>query len=115
MKTKAIEQEKVGIMLACGLSKKEIASKTGKSINTVSKETDNLFKSTGCHNLADITRHMISRYSGIPSEDILINALHDLTVGLAVAFVIWVAAQPEAIEEINLALSTVANYLSKVL
>lgn len=115
MKTKAVEYEKVGILLACGYSKKEIAAKTGKSINTVSKESDNLFKSTGCHNLADITRFMIRRYSGIAVEDILINAMHDITVACAAVFLTWCALQPEVAEKVNTMISTVANFLSNIL
>ena len=109
MKTPDVEQQKVGLMLACGFTRKEIAAKTGKSVNTVMKQTDSIYKKTGSRNLADITRHMISRYSGFPSEDILINALHDLTVGLAVAFIIWVAAQPEIIEEVNSVVTSLIN------
>jgi DNA-binding CsgD family transcriptional regulator len=113
MKTKSIEQEKVGLMLASGFSKKQIANETGKSINTVSKETDNLFKRTGCHNLADITRFMVNRYTGIPVEDVLINAMHDLTVLVAAAFLTWCALQPEVAEKVNDSLSTIANILTK--
>jgi DNA-binding CsgD family transcriptional regulator len=113
MKTKCIEQEKVGLMLASGFSKKQIAMQTGKSINTVSKETDNLFKRTGCHNLADITRFMVNRYTGIAIEDVLIHAMHDLTVLVAAAFLTWCALQPETLEKINASLSTVANILTK--
>jgi len=112
MKT-TVEQNRVGLMLASGFSKKQIAAETGKSINTVSKETDNLFKRTGCHNLADITRWMVNRYTGIPVEDVLINAMHDLTVLAAATFLTWCAMQPEVAEKVTHALSTVATFLTK--
>jgi len=113
MKTKAVEHEKVGIMLASGYSKKEISLKTGKSINTVSKETDNLYKKYHCRNLADITRFMIARYSGIAVEDILIRAAHDATIAVAVVFLAWCAVQPETLEKITAALTTVNNFITK--
>lgn len=107
--------EQIGIMLSLGFTKKEIAAKTGRSVNTIDNQAQSLYRETGSRNLADITRHMISRYSGIPSEDILINALHDITIGLAVAFVTWVALQPEVAEKVNSAFSTVANYFYNIL
>lgn len=103
------ELDKIGIMLSLGYSKKEVAQKTGKSVNTVDNQTQSLYRETGSHNLADITRHMISRYSGIPSEDILIHVLHDITVGLAVAFLAWVSVQPEVAEKLNEMVSSIFN------
>ena len=107
------EPDRVGLMLASGYTKKEIALKTGKSINTVSKETDVLYKRTGCRNLADITRFMISRYSGIAVEDILIRAAHDATIAVAVVFLAWCAIQPETLEKLASALTTVTNFLNQ--
>jgi hypothetical protein len=109
MKTKAVEHERVGLMLASGFSKKQIAMQTGKSINTVSKESDNLFKKTGCHNLADITRWMVRRYTGIAVEDVLIHAMHDLTILVAATFLTWCAFQPEVAEKLNAALTSLFN------
>lgn len=112
MKTKAIEQERVGLMLAFGLSKKEIAAQTGKSINTVSKESDNLYKRTHSRNLADITRWMVGRYTGIPVEDILIHAMHDITVLAAASFLGWCALQPEVAEKVNQMLTSFTQIIS---
>lgn len=103
------ETDRVGILLASGFTKKEIAAQTGKSINTVSKETDNLYKKTNCRNLADITRYMIARYSGLPVEDILFRAAHDATIAVAAAFLGWCAMQPEVAEKLNAALTSLFN------
>lgn len=107
------ETDRVGILLASGYTKKEIAAQTGKSINTVSKETDNLYKKTNCRNLADITRYMINRYSGIPVEDILFRAAQDATIAIAAAFLGWCAMQPEAIEKFNEAFTKLATMFTQ--
>lgn len=107
------KRDQIAIMLSLGFTKKEIAAKTGRSVNTIDNQAQSIYRETGSRNLADITRKMISRYSGIPSEDILIHALHDITVGLALAFVTWAALQPELAEKLNSAFSTIANFLSK--
>jgi hypothetical protein len=52
--------EKVGIMLAGGYTKKEIACIMHRSIHTISQETRVLYQRTGSRNLADITRKMIT-------------------------------------------------------
>ena len=54
------QTEKVGIMLAGGYTKKEIACIMHRSIHTISQETRMLYQHTGSRNLADITRKMIS-------------------------------------------------------
>ena len=110
---KITETDRVGLLLASGFTKKEIATQTGKSINTVSKETDVLYKRTGCRNLADITRFMIARYSGIAVEDILIRAAHDATIAVACVFLAWCAVQPETLDKLASALTTVTNFLTK--
>jgi len=101
MKTKAVEREKVGLMLAQGFTKKEVANELGKSIHTVNQQTRRLYEKTGSRNLADITRAMIDRYSGINTEDIIINAMHDITILAAVAFFAWVAIQPDVIDMVK--------------
>jgi hypothetical protein len=110
---KITETDRVGLLLASGFTKKEIAIQTGKSINTVSKETDVLYKRTGCRNLADITRFMIARYSGLAVEDILIRATHDATLAIAAVFLAWYAMQPETLEKIATSLTNVSNFLTK--
>jgi DNA-binding CsgD family transcriptional regulator len=106
-------EETVGLMLAEGFTKKEVATQLHKSIRTVDRQTDDLYKKTNSRNLADITRFMVNRYTGIPVEDVLIHAMHDLTVLVAAAFLTWCALQPEMLEKLNSALSTVATFLTK--
>ena len=56
METIAAEEKKVGILLARGYTKKEVAQKLDKSVHTVGKQTSRLYEKTGSKNLADITR-----------------------------------------------------------
>ena len=107
METNAIEREKVGLMLASGFTKKEIATKFDKSVNTVNKQASRLYAKTGCRNLADITRYMIARYSKVPVEDVLINAMHDITVLAGIALIMWAALQPEVIEMVKTSLYSI--------
>ena len=107
METNAVEREKVGLMLASGYTKKEIATKFDKSVNTVNKQASRLYEKTGSRNLADITRYMIARYSKVPVEDILINAMHDITVLAAVALLVFAAFQPEVIEMVKTSLHSI--------
>lgn len=103
-------EETVGIMLAKGFTKKEVANHLHKSVRTIGRQADDLYKKTGSRNLADITRYMIRRYSGISVEDILINAAHDLTIVVAAAFLTWCALQPEVAEKLNAALTSLFNH-----
>lgn len=99
--------EEIGIMLAMGYTKKEIAAKTGKSVNTIDNQAQELYRRNDCRNLADITRKLIQRYSGIPVEDILINAIHDSLLLAGIAFGIWAALQPEILNSVKAAFSEV--------
>lgn len=107
------KKHQVGIMLALGYSKKEIAQKTGKSVNTIDNQAQDLYRETGSRNLADITRWVIERYTGVPVEERLINLAHDLTIAVAVAFLTWVSFQPETMDRLSTALSNVVNILTK--
>ena len=73
------EMDKVGIMLAQGLTKKEIAIRTGKSVCTINAQARKLYERTGSRNLADITRWVISQHCGISVDKVLIKALNDIT------------------------------------
>lgn len=95
------ETEKVGIHLALGYSKKEVASKLRKSVNTVSKQADIIYKETESHNLADLVRKLVKRYTGIPVEDVLINAMKDTMLVVAVAFLVWALLQPEVLQKVS--------------
>jgi len=106
-------EENVGLMLAKGFTKKEVATRLHKSIRTVERQSDMLYKKTGSRNLADITRFMIARYSGLAVEDILIRAAHDATIAVAVVFFAWCAVQPETLDKITAALTTVTNFITK--
>lgn len=97
--------EEIGLLLAMGLTKKEIAAKTGKSVNTIDNQAQELYRKNECRNLADITRKLIQRYSGIPVEDILNHAIHDALIIIAVAFGIYAAIQPELIDTVKAAFS----------
>jgi DNA-binding CsgD family transcriptional regulator len=83
-------EKTVGILLANGFTKKEIANRLNKSERTICRQADDLYKKTGSRNLADITRNFIQRYTGLPVEDILINAMKNSLVFLAIAFIAYV-------------------------
>lgn len=100
MKT-AVEETRIGIMLAEGLSKKEIACKTGKSIFTVNEQARRIYARTHSRNLADITRWIINRYTGIAVEDILTNALHDLTIVGIVGLFTYILSTPGTMEQLG--------------
>jgi DNA-binding CsgD family transcriptional regulator len=104
-------EEIVGLMLAEGLTKKEVANNLHKSIRTIGRQSDMLYKKTGCRNLADITRFMIARYSGLAVEDILIRAAHDATIAVAALFLAWCAMQPETIDTLKATLTNLATSL----
>lgn len=95
MKTNAVEREKVGLLLASGYTKKEVATKLNKSFHTVNMQARSLFEISKSRNVADLTRFMVRRYSGIPVEDIIINALHDLSLVVAGAVLFYIFSQPE--------------------
>jgi len=69
------QQIRVGLLLASGYTKKEIANMTGKSFHTVNQETRILYQKTGARNLADITCNMVSLVSHIPVRSLLTEAL----------------------------------------
>lgn len=94
MKTKAVEREKVGLLLAAGYTKKEVANKLDKSFHTVNMQARRLFEISNSRNVADLTRFMVRRYSGVPVEDIIINALHDLSLIVAGAALFYIFSQP---------------------
>lgn len=107
METKAVEREKVGLMLAQGFTKKEVANKLGKSVHTVSQQTRRLYEKTGSRNLADITRYMVGRYTNLPVKDVLINAMRDITILAAVAFCVWVSSCPGVLEMVQTSLHSI--------
>lgn len=80
MKNISPAEKTVGLFLAHGFTKKEIANKLNKSERTIGRQADDLYKKTGSRNLADITRFIVRRYTGIAVEDVIINALRDLTI-----------------------------------
>lgn len=65
----------VGIYLACGFTKKEIASKMKKSFHTINEEARVLYQETGSRNLADITCCMIATITKLPVREMLWNQL----------------------------------------
>lgn len=101
MKTEIMKRDQVALLLAAGYTKKETATRLNKSENTVRNQTDDFYKRTGCRNLADLTRYIVTRYSGIPVSDILINAMRDITVGVAVGLFTWLITRPGALEQIS--------------
>ena len=104
METKICKsEEKVGLMLASGLTKKEAANRLGKSFYTVNEQTRHLYEKLGCRNLADLTRKMISRYSGIDTEELLVRAMHDslyLLPVVAVAMILVFMDQDGLIDQV---------------
>jgi DNA-binding NarL/FixJ family response regulator len=69
------QQIRVGLLLASGYTKKEIANMTGKSFHTVNQETRILYQKTGARNLADITCNMVTYLTHIPVRSILEDAI----------------------------------------
>lgn len=88
-------EELNGILLSQGYTQKEVANIRNKSTRTISNQVDRFYKKTGCRNLADLTRFMVHRYSGVPVEDVLLNALHDLSLVVAGAVLFYIFSQPE--------------------
>lgn len=88
------------LLLSQGYTQKEVANMRHRSTRTISNQVDRFYKKTGCRNLADLTRFVVKRYSGIPVEDIIINALHDLTLMIAGAAIFYILTQPTAQVEI---------------
>lgn len=107
-------EEKVGLMLSSGFTKKETANKLGNSEKTICRHADSLYKKTGSKNLADITRFFYMRYTG-SREDILIKAVHDSLVVGVVLFSVWVANTPEAQGMMKAALSEISTALNPVI
>lgn len=104
---KLSQTDKVGLLLAAGHSKKEVAQQLGKSINTIDNQAQMLYRKTGSRNLSDITRFFVRRYTGIPVEDILINAIKDSLILAAVIFGIWAFFQPEILNEVKTSIHNV--------
>lgn len=100
MKATIIKRDQVALFLAAGFTKKETANKLHKSENTVRRQADDFYKRTGCRNLADLTRFVISRYTGIHVNDIIIRAMQDITIGVAVGLFTWLITRPGALAEI---------------
>ena len=109
METIANEEKKVGLMLAQGLTKKEVARKLGKSVHTVGKQTSRLYEKTGSRNVADITRFFIERYSGIPVSTILRNAFKDAVILTAFVLLITIVLKPEFHELVQSAISSISD------
>lgn len=103
-------EERVGLHLAAGFTKKEIANKLGNSQRTIDRHTDNLYKKTGSRNLADITRWMMNRYTGV-REDVLIHLVHDVTLIVFVGFMAWVANTVGMLDELKTALDNALTSL----
>lgn len=109
MKTKAVEREKVGLLLAQGYTKKEIANILGKSFHTVNMQTRKLYEISQSRNVADLTRFVVKRYSGVPVEEIIINALHDLTLMVAGGLLIYISMQENYQNEVMGAFDTIID------
>jgi DNA-binding CsgD family transcriptional regulator len=104
-------EEKVGLMLSSGLTKKEAANKLGNSEKTICRHADSLYKKTGSKNLADITRFFFCRYTGA-LEDKLIKAMHDSLVIAVILFSVWVVNTPEVHEIMKAALSEISTSIT---
>lgn len=109
------KRDKIGIMLALGFSKKEIAEKTERSVNTIDNQTTALYRETGSRNLADITRHMISRYAGVNAEEAFFRALHDVSVVAFVAAAIYGMSHQRALAELKAVISEFAAMLTSLI
>jgi DNA-binding CsgD family transcriptional regulator len=69
------QENRIGIMLALGYSKKEIANITFKSYHTVNQQTRMIYQKTNSRNLADITRWVVTHITGIDVYLLLRNEL----------------------------------------
>jgi|GEM_PF-3694472 len=102
MKTNISPTEEMNaLLLSQGYTQKEVANMRHRSTRTISNQVDRFYKKTGCRNLADLTRFIVKRYSGIPVEDIIINALHDFSLMVAGAILFYILTQPSAQAEIS--------------
>lgn len=112
MKT-ATEETRIGIMLAQGYTKKEIACKTGKSVFTVNEQARRIYERSGSRNLADITRWVVRRYTGVSVDTILVNALHDITILVVAAVFTYILLQPGVVDTIKAELIDRFNLIIK--
>jgi DNA-binding CsgD family transcriptional regulator len=112
MKTDISHAEEINaLLLSQGYTQKEVAEMRERSTRTISNQVDRFYKKTGCRNLADLTRFVVKRYSGIPVEDIIINALHDLSLMVAGAILFYMLSQPSAQAELSGAFSTLLEIM----
>lgn len=117
MKTRDISpaEEMNALLLSQGYTQKEVANIRHRSTRTISNQVDRFYKKTGCHNLADLTRFVVKRYSAVPVEDIIINALHDLTLMVAGGLLIYIAMQESYQTEIMGAFDTLLKAIREQL
>ncbi len=102
--TKLREPEKVALMLALGNTKKEVAQKLNKSVNTVENQTQQFYRETGSRNLADSTRKIIARHTGMDIDNILKKIMRDAIVICLVAFITYLAHRTGILEELKASL-----------
>ena len=95
---KAPEETKTGLMIARGFTEKEVANFLGKSVHTVKQQKRRLFEKTGSRNIADLTRNLISRYSGLNTDDILLQAMKDLTIIVAIVMLTAILSDSNILE-----------------
>lgn len=104
-------EKTVGILLASGMTKKEVANELKKSEKTVCRQTDSLYKKTGARNLADITRTMISRYAGISSEEIIFRLMKTVVMAAGLFLIYWAANETGALDTMKAAIHQIQTSL----
>ena len=105
----APERSKVGLLLALGYTKKQVAAETQKSIHTVNAHTRRLFEETGSQNLADLTRAMVTRYTGLNTEQLLIKILKDLAAVIFIAVAAYYSSKYDLTEMVETCLTKLIN------
>ena len=92
--------------LAVGNTVKEIAVKHNRSEHTINQQRRMAYEKTGCRNAADITRWVVSRYSG-KREDVIINLINDSLFIVAIIGLIIISSIPRYQQEISATISSI--------
>lgn len=107
------QTDKVGLLLASGLTKKEIATRLNKSPHTVNQQARVLYERTRSRNLADITRYTISNLLNVDVDAMLRKVISHAVIFFFVAVVVLWLVDPEINTRIWHWFTSTLAYLSK--
>jgi DNA-binding CsgD family transcriptional regulator len=89
------QTEKVGLLLASGFTKKEIANRLKKSPHTVNQQARVLYERTHSRNLADITRYTIGNLLKVDIDTLLRREIGRAVIFFLIAVVVLWLVDPE--------------------